>query len=239
MNTMDAMTEPVNNRRKAILALALLVPAPSIGTAAALYWWPGTSGKVFYGFCKVVLLALPVIWFLYLERGKLSLSLPKKGGLLVGLISGLVIAAVILGFYAIVGKDLIDAQAFRDSLYKIGFDSKALFIGTAIYVIILNAALEEYVWRWFVFRQCEKLMPGLLAVFASAVLFTIHHIVALRSYMDWDITLISCGGLLIGATAWSALYWKYRSIWPGYISHIFADIAVYIFGLQILFPSSA
>ncbi|MCH8825109.1 MAG: CPBP family intramembrane metalloprotease [Planctomycetes bacterium] len=238
MTTMDSLTEPANKRFKALLALALLVPAPSIGTAAALYWWPGDTGKVFYGFCKVVLLVLPVIWFLYLERGKLSLSLPKKGGLLLGLISGLVIAAAILGFYALVGRNLIDAQVFRDSLYKVGFDSKALFIGTAIYVIVLNAALEEYVWRWFVFRQCEKLMPGLLAIFVSALLFTIHHIVALRAYVGWDITLISCAGLLIGATAWSALYWRYRSVWPGYISHVFADIAVYIIGWQILFPST-
>ena len=235
---MEVMAKPVNKRWKALLALALLVPAPSIGTAAALYWWPGDAGKVFYGFCKIVLLVLPVVWFLYLERGKLSLSPVKKGGLLVGLFSGLVIAAAILGFYALVGKNLIDAQVFRDSLYKIGFDSKALFIGTAIYVVVINAALEEYVWRWFVFRQCEKLMPGLLAIFVSALLFTIHHIVALRSYVDWDVTLICCAGLLFGATAWSALYWRYRSVWPGYISHIFADIAVYIIGWQILFPSA-
>jgi len=235
---MDSLTESVNYRWKAILALLLLVPAPSIGTAAALYWWPDLTGKVFYGFCKVILLVLPLIWFLYLERGKLSLSPVKKGGLLIGLATGLVIAAAILGFYVLVGKDLIDAQVFRDSLYDKGFDSKALFIGTAIYVIVLNAALEEYVWRWFVFRQCEKLMPGLLAIFVSALLFTIHHIVALRSYVGWDITLISCAGLLIGATAWSALYWRYRSVWPGYISHIFADIAVYIIGWQILFPSA-
>ena len=180
---------------------------------------------------------LPLIWFLYLERGKLSLSPVKKGGLLIGLATGLVIAAAILGFYALVGKNLIDAQMFRDSLYDKGFDSKALFIGIAIYVIVLNAALEEYVWRWFVFRQCEKLMPGLLAIFASAALFTIHHIIALRSFVDWDVTLICCSGLLIGATVWSALYWRYRSVWPGYISHIFADIAVYIIGWQILYPS--
>lgn len=235
---MGLMSETENKRWRSLLALLLLVPAPSLGTAAALYWWPDLTGKVFYGFCKVVLLVLPVVWFFYLERGKLSLSPVKKGGLIVGLISGLVIAVAILGFYALVGKNLINAQLFRDSLYKVGFDSKALFIGTAIYVIIINAALEEYVWRWFVFRQCEKLMPGLLAIFASAVLFTIHHIVALRSYVDWDVTLISCAGLLIGATAWSALYWRYRSIWPGYISHIFADIAVYIIGWQILFPSA-
>lgn len=235
---MDAMTESQNNRWKAILALLLLVPAPSIGTAAAFYWWPGLTGEVIYGFCKVVLLVLPVLWFLYLERSKLSLSPVKKGGLIVGLISGLVIAAAILGFYALVGKNIIDEQMFRDSLIDKGFGNKTKFIGMAFFVIILNAALEEYVWRWFVFRQCEKLMPGLLAIFASAILFTIHHIVALRAYVDWDITLISCAGLLIGATAWSALYWRYRSVWPGYISHVFADIAVYIIGWQILFPST-
>ena len=42
-------------------------------------------------------------------------------------------------------------------------------------------------------------------------------------------------GVFLGGCAWSWLYLRYRSIWPGYISHIIADIAVFGVGWMILF----
>ncbi len=221
-----------------MLALLLLIPVPSLGAAVLLYWAPETLGKVLYGLCKVWLVALPIVWFLLIERGKFSLSPLRKGGLMAGLGTGVAIAAVILVFYALVGREWIDAETFRSSLSDAHFDNKTFYLGAAVYVVLINAAIEEYVWRWFVFRQCERLMPGFLAVLLSAALFTIHHVVSLRAYVGWDVTLVSCLGLLIGATVWSTLYWRYRSIWPGYLSHIFADIAVYVIGWQLLFATA-
>ncbi len=225
--------------RRALLALLLLVPVPSLGAAVLLYWAPEALGKVLYGLCKVWLVALPIVWYLLIEHGKFSLSPLRKGGLLPGLVTGVAIAAVILVFYAIVGRGWIDAETFRSSLSEAGFDNKTFYLGAAVYVVLINAAIEEYVWRWFVFRQCERLVPGFVAVLLSAALFTIHHIVSLRAYVGWDVTLVSCLGLLIGATVWSTLYWRYRSIWPGYISHIGADIAVYVVGWQVMFATGA
>ena len=232
------MSEGNAARRTALLALLLLVPAPSLGAAVLLYWAPDALGKVLYGVCKVWLLALPIVWLLFVERGKFSLSPLRKGGLMAGLGTGVAIAVVIFVFYALVGRGWIDAEAFRSSLSEAGFDNKTFYLGAAVYVVLINAAIEEYVWRWFVFRQCERLVPGFLAVLLSAALFTIHHIVSLRAYVGWDVTLVSCLGLLIGATVWSTLYWRYRSIWPGYLSHICADIAVYVVGWQLLFGAA-
>lgn len=236
---MIAQANTKTTSRRALLALLLLVPVPSLGAAVLMYWAPGVLGKVLYGVCKVWLLGLPIVWFLLVERGKFSLSPLRKGGLMAGLGTGVAITAVILVFYALVGREWIDAETFRSSLSEAGFDNKTFYLGAAVYVVLINAAIEEYVWRWFVFRQCERLMPGFLAVLLSAVLFTIHHIVALRAYLGWDVTLVSCAGLLIGATVWSTLYWRYRSIWPGYLSHIGADIAVYVIGWQVMFASAS
>ena len=235
---MIAQSNTTTTSHLALLALLLLVPVPSLGAAVLLYWAPDALGKVLYGTCKVWLVALPIVWFLFIERGKFSLSPLRKGGLLSGLGTGLAIAAVILAFYALVGRRWIDAETFRSSLSEAGFDNKTFYLGAAVYVVLINAAIEEYVWRWFVFRQCERLVPGFLAVVLSAALFTIHHIVALRAYVGWDVTLVSCAGLMIGATVWSTLYWRYRSIWPGYVSHICADIAVYVVGWQVMFGTA-
>ncbi len=235
------MIVPANTRttsRRALLALLLLIPVPSLGAAVLMYWAPGVLGKVLYGVCKVWLLVLPIVWYLLIERGKFSLSPLRKGGLMAGLGTGVAIAAVILLFYAFIGRGWIDAESFRSSLSEAGFDNKTFYIGAAVYVVLINAAIEEYVWRWFVFGQCERLAPGFSAVLLSAALFTVHHVVALRAYVGWDVTLVSCAGLLIGATVWSTLYWRYRSIWPGYVSHICADIAVYVVGWQVMFATA-
>ena len=221
-----------------MFALLLLVPVPSLGAAVLLYWAPDALGKVLYGVCKVWLLALPIAWFLFVERGKFSLSPLRKGGLMAGLGTGVAIAVIVLVFFALVGRGWIDAEAFRSSLSEVGFDNKSFYLASAVYVMLINAAIEEYAWRWFVFRQCERLMPGFLAVLLSAALFTIHHVVSMRAYVGWDVTLVSCLGLMIGATVWSTLYWRYRSIWPGYLSHIFADIAVYMVGWQVMFGTA-
>jgi len=77
--------------------------------------------------------------------------------------------------------------------------------------------MEEYVWRWFVFRKFEVLLGGQLAVPAAALAFTAHHVIVLAAQFDWaDRPLGSCG-VFIGGAAWSWLYLRYRSIWPGYV----------------------
>jgi len=49
----------MNPRRRAILALALLVPAPSIGTLAAMVLFPGTAlGKGLFAASKLWLASL-------------------------------------------------------------------------------------------------------------------------------------------------------------------------------------
>jgi len=40
---------------------------------------------------------------------------------------------------------------------------------------------------------------------------------------------------IIVGLIWSAMYLRYQSIFPGYISHVFADIAVFCCGAWILF----
>ena len=107
-----------------------------------MYWAPGVLGKVLYGLCKVWLLALPIVWFLLVERGRFSLSPMRKGGLLPGLGTGVAIAAVILVFYALVGRNWIDAERFRSSLSDAHFDNKTFYIAAAVYVVLINAAIE-------------------------------------------------------------------------------------------------
>jgi len=108
-------------------------------------------------------------------------------------------------------------------------------VALGLYLLLVNSLLEEYVWRWFVFRRCEDLLPGTAAVVASALCFTVHHVLALRLWFDWRVTALASTGVFIGGAVWSACYLRYRSIWPCYLSHAIVDAAVLSIGWTLLF----
>jgi uncharacterized protein len=229
------------NQRRALLALALLVPAPSIGVALAMLYEPtaGTMvGNATYMASKLWILALPVFWLLVIERGRASWSPPRYGGLGVGALTGVVIGAAIIAAYVLFGRELIDAETARQAAARIGIDAPLRFLALAAYLITINALLEEYVWRWFVYEKCEMLVPrlgGWIAVALSAAFFTAHHVLALAAQFDAIVVVIGSVGVFVGGCVWSALYRRYRSIWPGFISHAIVDVAVFIVGWRIIF----
>lgn len=70
---------------------------------------------------------------------------------------------------------------------------------------------------------------------ASALGFTLHHIVALQVYFAWHVTAIASLGLFVGGAIWAWLYLRYSSIWPAYLSHAIVDVAVFAIGYKLIF----
>ncbi|QQE12918.1 CPBP family intramembrane metalloprotease [Planctomycetota bacterium] len=220
----------------AILALVLLIPIPSLGTLSGMIWFPDeTIGKVLFMASKVWILLLPLLWHLKVDKEKLSWSPVKKGGLLPGAVLGVLISVVIFVVYYTFGSKLIDPEHVKTMAAKIQLDSKLIYLVGALYWITINSILEEYVWRWFVFRKFEILFGGIAAIFLSAFAFTIHHFIALTLYFNLGLNLLCCLGIGIGGLTWSWLYLKYRSVWPGYISHAIVDVAVFAIGYVLFF----
>jgi len=217
------------------LALAILLPAPSLGTWLGLSVLPGKpSGRVLFFIAKVWLVALPILWRLALERRSLSWSPPRRGGFAAGALLGLGISAAILGAYLTIGPSLLDPGAVRRMGAATGLGEWPVYVTGALYWITVNSVLEEMVWRWFVVERFEALGWGGWAGPASAAGFTAHHIVALRVYCDWPATLICSLGIFVGGAVWSALYRHTRSIWPGYVSHAIVDAAVFAIGWRLI-----
>lgn len=240
MSQRQEQREPTNpaSRSRALWALVLLVPVPSLGVFIAMIWPPtqGTAlGQIIYASAKIWIVAFPLMWRIIIERQRPSLSPMKHGGLSIGILLGVMIAVAIVAGYWLVGRRVIDVDALRAEAADNALNVPARYIGLALMLTLVNSLLEEYVWRWFVYRQCERLMPPGVAIISSAFLFTLHHIVALRAQMDWAPTLLACGGIFVGGCAWSWLYRRYRSIWPGYASHILADAAVFGIGWLLIF----
>jgi len=225
----------VNTR--AIIALLAIVPAPTLGLVEALYLWPdATLGQLVYGGLKFWLIALPVAWVVLIDGHRPRIPQFSARGMREGIVTGLVIFAVIISAYWL-ARDWIDSAAMAQQIAEIGLGKPSIYLLAALYWCTFNSILEEYVWRWFVFTRCEALMPRLAAVVAAGLFFTAHHAIALSFYFDWRVTLISCAGVFIGGTTWSWLYLRWRNIYAGYVSHVFADLAVFSVGWYIIFGS--
>jgi CAAX protease family protein len=226
---------PDTRKRNAILALLLLVPAPSIGIYIAAYGSPGSPfAKGFFLACKIWLIALPLFWHTLIDKKPITIPRLSRKGMTAAVVSGTVIFLGIAAGYFFLGH-WIDATLVSEKAKQVGLNSPMIYLLGAIYWCTINSILEEYVWRWFVFTRCQTLMPTPIAVAASGLFFTFHHIIALTAYFDWRITVLGSIGVFIGGTTWSWIYLKYRNIYAPYISHVFADIIIFWIGYRLIF----
>ncbi|MEG3887638.1 type II CAAX endopeptidase family protein [Microcoleus sp. herbarium19] len=224
-----------SSHKNAQLALILLVPAASIGIAMSLFIAPGTVGTTASVLCGIWLLVLPIAWCVWGDRYQLHLSLPKYQELLVGMILGLFMFGIILGTYSFFGQELIDAADAKSKVQQMGLNNPAIFSIVQAYFVLINSFIEEFIWRWFVYKKCEILMPGTKAVFLSALFFTLHHIIVLAAYTDWRGVILGSLAVFAAGAIWSRCYLTYRSLWASYISHAIADLALSIIAWQTIF----
>ncbi len=226
-------------RTRSLIALALLAPAPTLGVLMAMHFLPGPAGQAIYGLSKAWILLLPLLWLLLVYRGPIHVTSPLQArGLPLGLASGLLISAVIVGAYMTLGEAWIDSEALRAVAERNGLTVESKYIALAAYLCFVNSLLEEYVWRWFVFHHCAVLVSKRPAVLLSGLLFTVHHVFALGLQFDWRLTLLGSMGVCIGGVVWSWLYLKYESVWPGWVSHLLVDVAIFAVGWRVLFVES-
>ncbi len=232
------MTYDPPGRRSALIALLLLIPAPTIGTVMAMMTHQGPVGQAVYMASKIWILALPLIWIRFVEGQPLRGPRLTARGLGAGVLSGIVISVLIFLAYFTVAPHLLDATTLREAAQNNGIGTPARYIGLAIYLSFVNAMLEEYVWRWFVYRQFTALTSGRLAVVLAGLAFTLHHVFALWAQMAPLPALLCSAGVLIGGLTWSTLYRLYRSIWPGYVSHAIIDVVILTLGYLLIFRSA-
>ena len=224
------------SRRKSILALALLVPAPSIGTLAAMVLFPGTMlGKGVFAASKLWLFAFPVVWTKLVDRDRFGFSPARNGGVAAGVLWGLALGLpVLLGYFCFGGR-LFDLAFFAAKMRDIGLGSLPVYLGGATYWILVNSVLEEYVWRWFVYRKCEALVKPSAAAMLTAMFFALHHFIALQAYCSLPVAVACSLGVFLAGAVWSFMYIRYQSIWPGYVSHAIVDLCIFALGANMLF----
>ncbi|QGX38318.1 CPBP family intramembrane glutamic endopeptidase [Permianibacter aggregans] len=225
----------MNNKARDLTAVALLAPAPTFGVLSALLFSESLLGSVLWAVAKAWMLLLPLCWWFWVDRQRVCISRPTVSSLLVGAGSGLLMAAAIVVAFWLVGVNDSQQQLVQNQLRDVGIVSPFIYLTMALYWCFINSIVEEYVFRWFIIEKSLPHLGRMMAVVLSATIFTIHHTVVVSFFLDLREVLLATAGVFSAALVWSWLYARYGNIWPAYISHILADVAIFVILYQILF----
>ena len=227
-----------SNRRT--LGLLLIVAcAPSIGSLAALWIWPGTLGSSVYATCKIILYGAPaVVAFRTLGRAEV-LAGARRGfkakSVVYGIVSGGLIGGLILGLWFWFLSAHTDVSRLVEVVRESGLDGPMKYWLFAAWLSIGNSFLEEFVFRWFIDSRLRLLGLGAaVALPLSAAIFTLHHVIVLSAYFDPTIVLLGSAGVFTGGLLWSFTLMRWGSLVPGWICHVLVDVAIFIVGASVL-----
>ncbi|MAS01210.1 MAG: hypothetical protein CMA42_03465 [Euryarchaeota archaeon] len=227
----------MEERYKSLLPILLVGFIPSISVIFGIKIIENElHSQIFFVICKLWIFIIPTVWFFYVEKNIFSRELPSRKGLEMGTATGLIMSIIIILTW-IVFEDSINLEEMIDTLNSKGLSNVNLYLMGMIYWIFINSLLEEYVFRWFITTKASVLFGNdSYAIFFSALMFTLHHSLALHFFgFIWWQTIIASFGLLSAAAIWSWLYLQYRSIWVCWLSHAICDVVVFSIGYQILF----
>lgn len=227
----------MQDRHQSLIAILLVGFVPSISVIFGIRIIDNELySQIFFMICKLWIFIIPTVWFLYIENNDISRALPSRAGLKMGTLTGLGMSIIIIITW-IIFEDSLNLDEMVNTLNSKGLSSLNLYILGMIYWIFINSLLEEYVFRWFITTKASILFKNdFYAILFSAILFTLHHALALHFFgFIWWQTFIASFGLLSAAAIWSWLYLQYRSIWVCWLSHAICDIVVFSIGYQILF----
>jgi membrane protease YdiL (CAAX protease family) len=111
-----------------------------------------------------------------------------------------------------------------------GIDSSLKYFLLAGFYSLFHSLLEEYYWRWFVFRQLRHKMALWPAAVISAIAFTLHHIIVLGVFFQgapWLVALLA-GAIAVGGIFWAWLFDRSDSVFDTWPSHLLIDAGLFV-----------
>lgn len=223
-------------RRRAILALFLLVPAPTLGALAAFVIVPGPVGQALYGLAKLWIALLPLVWVLAVERRRPTLRVRPvdRRAWLEGLAIGLGLCTGLLILWRLGAARMLDIDVLRGALDRAGVSGGAEYLAVAAWITLVNSALEEYVWRWFVGERAALLVGPRAGVPLAAACFTLHHVVVF-GIQGGAAFAVAGGAAVFGAGClWSWMVARHGALGPAWLSHALVDAVGLSIGWQLI-----
>ena len=166
------------------------------------------------------------------EAAMLRFFKPNKKTLLPMLAFGLLMYGFIIGAYFLLGK-YFDLSGITSSLDEIGV-TKQNFVFVAFYIAVCNSFLEEFIFRGFGYIGLSEKIGAKTACIFSAICFALYHITMMIGWYSFWLTALIIFALFVGGVILNILDSKCKTVYPAWIVHIFANLAINTIGM-ILF----
>lgn len=166
------------------------------------------------------------------ETSMLRFFKPNRKTLLPMLAFGVLMYAFIIGAYFLLGK-YFDLSGITSSLDEIGV-TKNNFVFVALYIAVCNSFLEEFIFRGFGFIGLTDKIGEKWSCIFSAICFALYHITMMIGWYSIWLTALIIFALFVGGVILNLFDRKCRTIYPAWIVHIFANLAINTIGM-ILF----
>ena len=137
------VTDVYTNNNLALLGLILVAIAPSVSVITGFAFKAGLLAIFVFIFTKIWIFGLPAFWYLRIEKGEKSLSLPKNGGWKVSVIMGVGMLIVIFIAYFLLGDKLLKADDLTEILDTVGLTVAWKF---ALAILFTTIVVRSIAW---------------------------------------------------------------------------------------------
>ncbi|MDP6866550.1 MAG: type II CAAX endopeptidase family protein [Candidatus Poseidoniaceae archaeon] len=233
---MEAINQTtLKQKQLALIGLVLVAIAPTVSVVTGFALKAGIIGAFVFIFTKLWMFGLPAYWYLKVEGGERSFSIPQNGGWKVSTLLGIGMIVVIGVAYFFLGDLMLRGDDLHEILEPFGLTVPWKLAIGILFWIFINSVLEEYVFRWFITSKLEQLVGSKwLPILLSAGIFTLHHTIALAFFIDPIGNALASLGVFIGGIIFSWIYIQYRSIWVAWVAHALADVAIFAIAWQLI-----
>ena len=242
------------------LVLAIAVVLPTIVTLIYFDWLKDSAASVqqtAYSVGKSIQFALPVVWVWLFCREKLTSLLPWVDGNFEGVEHSntlgrsqanriaigfgiFVSVSAFIGFYFVItplGLADMLVEKVSEKTAGMSLDSPWKFMLLGVFYALIHSFMEEYYWRWFVFKRLLSHTSLWIAVAISSIGFMAHHVILMATFLGWDspFAYLISATVAIGGVVWALLYHRSRRLAYPWLSHMIVDAALFVLGYVLVF----
>ena len=183
----------------------------------------------------------PAVWVFLIAREKFEWATlwgegRTRDGILIGAVFGLFVAAAMIALALLWLKPtgFLDepAVAIQGKIGDMHLDSLPAYILASVFYCVFHSLLEEYYWRWFVFKRLKPFVGVPSAILVSSLGFMAHHVIVLAMFFGWTspATYLFSVCVASGGAFWAWIYERSGSIYAPWISHALLDCGIFVLG---------